>query len=80
VKYFVTKNDKNDKSNKPFIAEMKLLNARIWTAVFGSTSKLFSIVTDTTGKSYKLDDNDFYMTRYLIANNDKAKDYIKLVH
>ena len=59
---------------------MKLLNARIWTAVFGSTSKLFSIVTDTTGKSYKLDDNDFYMTRYLIANNDKGKDYIKLVH
>ncbi len=60
---------------------MKLLNSRIWTSVFGSNCKLFAIVSDTSSASYKLEDVDFQLTRFLsCSNNQKTKDYVKLVH
>ncbi len=78
VKYFIPK---NEKQAKPFLPEMKLLNSRIWTSVFSSNCKLFAIVSDTSSASYKLEDLDFQLTKFLsCSNNQTTKDYVRLVH
>ena len=60
---------------------MKLLNSRIWPSVFSSSCKLFAIVSDTASSSYKLEDPDFQLTKFLASpNSQKMRDYIKLVH
>ena len=58
-----------------------MLNSRIWTSVFSSNSKLYAIVSDTTAASYKIEDLDFALTKFLsCSNNQKVKDYSKLVY
>ena len=60
---------------------MKLLNSRIWPSVFASSCKLFAIVSDTSAASYKLEDLDFQMTKFLSGgNNQRTREYVKLIH